>query len=117
MLGWWSSQLNGSDVEGQQESLKLMYPGNKYENYVDKIEEHKELTIDAGNLTNTLKDLRIPANELLTLNFQLNQLLMLLNNPMLFPHFAYAKAFREIVEVVNDSESERRDSCPDRLER
>lgn len=30
---------------------------------------------------------------LLTFNFQLNQLLMLINNPMLFPHRAYVKMF------------------------
>ncbi|MBD8499552.1 DUF6602 domain-containing protein [Paenibacillus arenosi] len=30
---------------------------------------------------------------LLTFNFQLNQLLMLINNPILFPHRAYAKLF------------------------
>ncbi|MFC7561502.1 hypothetical protein ACFQY3_24870 [Paenibacillus farraposensis] len=39
----------------------------------------------------------------MTLNFQLNQLLMLLNNPMLFPHFAYAKAFRELTAIGDDS--------------
>lgn len=33
---------------------------------------------------------------LLTLNFQLNQLLMLINNPILFPHAAYAKLFNDI---------------------
>lgn len=32
---------------------------------------------------------------LLTLNYQLNQLLMLLNNPMPFPHLTYAKLFQE----------------------
>lgn len=47
-------------------------------------------------LINTLSDLRVPGNDLLTLNLQLNQLLMLLNNPMLFPHFAYAEAFKRI---------------------
>lgn len=30
---------------------------------------------------------------LMTFNFQLNQLLMLINNPMLFPHIAYAEMF------------------------
>lgn len=30
---------------------------------------------------------------LLTFNFQLNQLLMLINNPILFPHMAYARMF------------------------
>lgn len=32
---------------------------------------------------------------LMTFNFQLNQLLMLINNPMMFPHRAYAKLFCE----------------------
>ena len=32
-------------------------------------------------------------NSLLTFNFQLNQLLMLINNPMLFPHMEYVKMF------------------------
>lgn len=33
---------------------------------------------------------------LLTLNFQLNQLLMLINNPMLFPHIDYVEMFNDI---------------------
>lgn len=33
---------------------------------------------------------------LLTLNLQLNQLLMLINNPMLFPHIAYAEMFNAL---------------------
>lgn len=32
---------------------------------------------------------------LMTFNFQLNQLLMLINNPMLFPHRAYVGLFNE----------------------
>lgn len=32
---------------------------------------------------------------LLTFNLQLNQLLMLINNPILFPHFGYAKMFNK----------------------
>lgn len=49
-------------------------------------------------LTNTLQDLHIKDNPFLSLNLQLNQLLMLINNPMLFPHFAYAKRFNDIIE-------------------
>ena len=30
---------------------------------------------------------------LMTFNFQFNQVLMLINNPMLFPHIAYAEMF------------------------
>lgn len=44
-----------------------------------------------------LEDLEVKKDEkiisLLTFNFQLNQLLMLINNPILFPHLAYAEMF------------------------
>lgn len=39
---------------------------------------------------------------LLTLNFQLNQLLMLINNPMLFPHQAYVEMFNKISKEKTD---------------
>ena len=35
---------------------------------------------------------------LLSFNLQFNQLLMLINNPMLFPHQDYAKLFQECEE-------------------
>lgn len=37
---------------------------------------------------------------LLTFNFQLNQLLMLINNPILFPHHAYARLFSDENEEI-----------------
>ncbi|MNN95966.1 hypothetical protein D3C81_2148620 [compost metagenome] len=40
---------------------------------------------------------------LLSLTFQLNQLLMLINNPLLFPHDAYVRMFNE-VPLLNNSE-------------
>lgn len=40
-----------------------------------------------------VKDQGDTSISLLTFNFQLNQLLMLINNPILFPHRAYAKLF------------------------
>lgn len=62
----------------------------------DLTKKYPELEFNDGvQLTNTLKQLRVADNTLLTLNLQLNQLLMLLNNPMLFPHFAYARAFNK----------------------
>lgn len=33
---------------------------------------------------------------LLSLNLQLNQLLMLINNPILFPHLSYAEMFNKV---------------------
>lgn len=40
-------------------------------------------------------------NVILSLTFQLNQLLMLLNNPMLFPHRAYAERFAQILDALS----------------
>lgn len=96
-LGYWASELNGVDKE---EHLQLLYCD---ENVESKKEEYQELDVDnEWHLKNTLKDLRIEGNEILTLNFQLNQLLMILNNPMLFPHYAYAKIFKEIIEDMKN---------------
>lgn len=98
-LGWWGSRLNGSQEE---DNLKIVVT----QDHRIRLKEAKEsgkyselkISEEYDSLENTLLDLRIPDNELLTLNFQLNQLLMLLNNPMMFPHFAYAKAFKKIGE-------------------
>lgn len=94
-LGWWGKCLNMyvKDKVDYEERLKLQYLSN-----MDKMKNYKYLYFERSEneelyLTNTLKDLEIEGNQLLSLNFQLNQLLMLINNPMLFPHFAYAKAF------------------------
>ena len=47
-----------------------------------------------------LDDFRVMKGEeevsLLSLNLQLNQLLMLINNPILFPHLSYAKMFNDV---------------------
>lgn len=67
--------------------------------------EFKEQKLDR-----TLADYRVESDgkriTLLTLNFQFNQLLMLINNPMLFPHLAYAKMFNRKGGVgSNDNEN------------
>lgn len=40
-------------------------------------------------------------NVILSLIFQLNQLLMLINNPMLFPHESYAELFKDVGKKIN----------------
>lgn len=45
-----------------------------------------------------VKDSSGQENIIMSLTFQLNQLLMLINNPMLFPHRAYAQCFTRILE-------------------
>ena|SRR5690606_857711 len=46
-----------------------------------------------------LKNLEVKSNPILSLIFQLNQVLMLINNPMLFPHKAYVEMFRALPET------------------
>ncbi|MEH7643312.1 hypothetical protein V7198_16650, partial [Bacillus pumilus] len=70
-LRWWSNELNCFKQEKRYK---------EEEKFLDE---------------NKLSDLRIDGYDLLTLNFQLNQLLMLINNPMFFPHYAYAKLFQK----------------------
>lgn len=93
-LGWWGNRLNGTE---NGEYLKIN--NIDMDEYQLKKDNYEELSFEGANLlTNTLHDLRVEGNEFLSLNLQLNQLLMILNNPMLFPHFAYAKKFNEIIK-------------------
>lgn len=71
------------------------YDLSRYENEA----ELKSLIINDLEKGRTLQDLSVKKNDdeqvLLSLMFQLNQLLMLINNPMFFPHASYASAFDE----------------------
>lgn len=104
-LHWWGKTLNeGIKIEGNDDGLELL---NKDKILENDIATNTFLKFDNQNrLTNTLKDLRIDGNDLLSLNLQLNQLLMLLNNPMLFPHYAYAKLFRGEVSAQKAKDAE-----------
>lgn len=70
-------------------------------NGLDKLEDIKAYAKKEGNnehpikekLNQSLDKLKVEDNPILSLVFQLNQLLMLINNPMLFPHQAYVKMF------------------------
>lgn len=64
-----------------------------------------------SNRNQILQDLRVGKSEdgsdenvIFSLIFQLNQLLMISNNPMLFPHHAYAGKFTEILKASHQSE-------------
>lgn len=107
-LGWWGDELNNSNTNSENKNLELNhitnYKGNWSKSELEK--EYPELKFnDDLYLTNTLEGLRIPNNPLLTLNLQLNQLIMLINNPMYFPHYAYAERFKDIEEKINKKEA------------
>lgn len=110
-LGWWAEKLNNHKTtdernEIEDKGIKINVQSaeaEKVETYVDKYFSEKERKkrnedsfFDNGTLEikSTLADLKIENNILLSFNFQINQLLMLINNPMPFPHFAYAKLFK-----------------------
>jgi hypothetical protein len=125
-LAWWGDELNkASDKKncedekeekernGKAKSLELQSIKNgtekgkilgikNEEKLTDEWlnEKYDELVFEDLKLTNTLKNLNVVGNQFLTLNLQLNQLLMLINNPMLFPHFAYAKRFEEVAKEI-----------------
>ncbi|MNO41154.1 hypothetical protein D3C76_313200 [compost metagenome] len=113
-LQWWGDTLNKSTKKStapessqnmeksggnekyleDQGGLQILHlPDNVTDEELQK--RYSELSFSEKSMTKTLKDLEVEENPLLTLNLQLNQLLMLINNPMMFPHFAYANAFNK----------------------
>lgn len=79
-----------------------------------KDEEGKEKSITT-NRKHLLLDLKVvkdgkdneqDENVILSLIFQLNQLLMVINNPMLFPHRAYAEQFSKIINKQKKDKGE-----------
>lgn len=97
-------------ADGEKEKIdisvgeKSLYGWYMDLNHYDNQEEGNKLESCKESLEGTdLEKLKVTKcsdkNEenvsLLTFNFQLNQLLMLINNPILFPHIAYARMFNK----------------------
>ena len=83
-------------VKEEMDNLQKWYM--ELDHYKNKSEENDIQVIKNNELKNyKLKQLEVNQGgkmvNLLTFNFQLNQLLMLLNNPIFFPHLAYAQMF------------------------
>ncbi len=72
----------------QEWYFALNHEGDRPEKEIAGVEKLKNVTLNDYQVS---RDARPVA--LLTLNLQLNQLLMLINNPILFPHKAYVKMF------------------------
>ncbi|MFD0586458.1 DUF6602 domain-containing protein [Paenibacillus sp. GCM10027627] len=70
----------------------------RLDRYNEESENYKRIAQSQPPLQKTMKDLEIGANDdnvILSLTLQLNQLLMLINNPIFFPHQSYAEMFRK----------------------
>lgn len=86
------------DSNKEEATLKDWYKELDHYKYEDKkkiIENEKleEFALSQFRVQQEGEDI-----SLLSFNFQLNQLLMLINNPMLFPHLGYVKMFNQKVK-------------------
>lgn len=87
----WNTALNHSFMNGSMGKGDIDYRQKKI----------AEIENDRSHILEDLKVLKgnpKEENVILSLVFQLNQLLMIINNPMLFPHRAYANRFSKILQ-------------------
>ncbi|GKU76472.1 DUF6602 domain-containing protein [Paenibacillus sp. L3-i20] len=82
----WSHRLNHVSDNSKDENFGY---SNKNVNNEIKLKDYR-----VKSRSNKLEEI-----SLLSLTFQLNQLLMLINNPIFFPHRAYVKMFNDILEA------------------
>ncbi len=87
---------------------------DRIEDPVDKLRRENKKRGFETQRQHLLLDMKVPRNDIeeeenviLSLIFQLNQLLMVINNPMLFPHRAYAKRISDILEKSSQSKGEK----------
>lgn len=74
-----------------EESFKSIHSVYKHLNFSEVGTDDYRINGDDREI----EQYRVPGSTLLSLNFILNQALMLLNNPMLFPHIDYVNLFKE----------------------
>ena len=87
----WYETLN---FYGQAEALQALQQEEKRGELRVALRELEEISIQSYKIYGQdHKNI-----SLLSFNFQFNQLLMLINNPMLFPHRAYVKMFQDHVQ-------------------
>ncbi len=94
-LYYWYESLNHS--EGLAEIDKKIYNIDKIQNV--ELEKYEVKYEDKSRKQTKLVSL-------LTFNLQLNQILMMINNPILFPHIAYAEMFNKFEEGINVEKNE-----------
>lgn len=84
----WNDNLNHF-MHSDREKEEAEYMMGRKKDALNSIESLKRRNLTQLRVTNHQEE----ENTILSLTFQLNQLLMFLNNPMLFPHRAYARMF------------------------
>lgn len=97
----WFKELNFYGVDSNLlEQRKKYIKGNDNKSIKELFAEIKRTDINGNTSSGPVKlsDYKVTGNNLLTFNFQLNQLLMLINNPIPFPHRAYVDMFNRVKE-------------------
>jgi hypothetical protein len=105
MTGLIASKYNGLfdiilHISKNRQGLSVVIPAEEreYDEWYRDLNHNKQgHKIKKNPIQRKLTELRIAEenNVLLTLIFQLNQLLMIINNPMFFPHQSYVNMFRK----------------------
>lgn len=106
------SEKSGIKIEfdPQKELLKDWYLALNHVGYEQDEGVKEKIQIDDGSILGGIKlaECQVKNDEkdisLLSFNFQFNQLLMLINNPIPFPHSAYAEMFRGFAKGAENDE-------------
>lgn len=106
-LSDWYEELNHYDLKRYGAKYKRLAELSKEPIKEAKtIRKLKELQVELPrNLSNSES---VKQNPLLTFMFQLNQLLMIINNPMFFPHQAYVAMFNDAIKIHKKKECVKR---------
>lgn len=109
-------------LQEQNDALTLFKPANSHlsdwyqtlnhqtaRGWPDKIKEFTYPDVESANPELEkfeIKDKEGKTNTILSLVFILNQLLMLINNPLFFPHLSYVKLFNDVEQGLFDESGE-----------
>ena len=94
-----NSKNNKLEITCKNDERNLAYWHNSLNHYkkeIDNVWQDSKQNVP-------LKNYEVSGNPILTLIFQLNQLLMLINNPLLFPHMSYVNLFNNIKSEQSDN--------------
>lgn len=100
----WNDSMNHA-IQGSKDLQDIEYRKSRKMSLATK----RENLLQELKVSQTVKIDEEEENVILSLIFQLNQLLMVINNPMLFPHHAYAKRFSDIFKKSEPNKGENKD--------
>jgi len=90
-----SNERDVSQISEMLQNVKFTFEDAR----IPKEAKYLEYTLEKYKVSEQDKDI-----SLLTFNFQLNQLLMIINNPILFPHLAYVDMFKKGLKIGSDND-------------